>query len=117
MNTLHSGRKLLDARAIGVVIGNEALTVCLSDGRQISVPYHCFPRLDAATPLQRAHFEVCAAGRMLHWPEIDEDIEVQHIVAGRMPVKREPAHAAAVAESRVKYGPAVEISVDIVRPK
>ena len=107
MTTSHSGRKLLDARAIGVVIGNETFTVCLSDGRQISVPYHCFPRLDAASPQQRAHFEVYAGGRMLHWPEIDEDIEVQHVIAGRLPVKREPAHtvqAAAVAESRVKYG-------------
>ena len=93
-----------DVRATGIVIGNEVFIICLSDGRQISVPYHCFPRLDAATPLQRAHFEVCAGGRMLHWPEIDEDIEVRHIVTGRMPVKTEPAHASAVAESRAKYG-------------
>jgi hypothetical protein len=41
---------------------------------------------------------------MLHWPEIDEDIEVQHIIEGRLPVKEEPAHALAVAESRVRYG-------------
>jgi hypothetical protein len=104
MNTSHSGRKTLDARAIGMIVGAEVFTVCLSDGRQISVPYHCFPRLEAATLQQRAHFEMCAGGRMLHWPEIDEDIEVGHIVAGRMPVKIEPARASAVAESRVKYG-------------
>jgi len=76
----------------------------LSDGRQISVPYYCFPRLEAATPGQRAHFEMLAGGRMLHWPEIDEDIEVQHIVEGRMPVKKEPVRASAVAESPTKYG-------------
>ena len=92
-----------DARAVGLVAGNETFTVCLRDGRQIAVPYHCFPRLDAATAQQRAHFEVCAAGRMLHWPEIDEDIEVRHILEGRMPVK-ESAYASAVAESRPKYG-------------
>ena len=104
MSTSHRGRRISDARAIGVVIGPELFTICLLDGRQISVPYYCFPRLDAATPLQRAHFEVYAGGRMLHWPEIDEDIEVRHIVAGRMPVMSEPTHTSAVAESRVKYG-------------
>jgi len=104
MSISHKGRKIPDARAIGIVIGNEIFTLCLSDGRQISVPYHGFPRLDAATPQQRAHFEVCAEGRMLHWPEIDEDIEVRHIVEGRIPVKKERAHISAVAESRIAYG-------------
>ena len=88
---------------MGLVIGYESFTVCLSDGRQIFVPYHCFPRLEGAAPEEREHFEVCAGGRMLHWPDIDEDIEVKHIIEGRMPVK-EPARATAVAESRTKYG-------------
>ena len=104
MSASRSRRQVPDARAIGVVIGTEVLTVCLSDGRQISVPYYCFPRLEAATAEQRAHFEMLAGGRMLHWPEIEEDIEVRHIVEGRMPVKEEPVRAAAVPESRTKYG-------------
>jgi hypothetical protein len=41
---------------------------------------------------------------MLHWAEIDEDIEVRHIVEGRMPVKEEPTRIFAVAESPTKYG-------------
>ena len=88
---------------MGLIIGKEVFTVCLADGRQISIPYHCFPRLDAATPRQRAHFEVYAEGRLLHWPEIDEDIEVRHIVEGHMPMK-EPVRVSVVAESRAKYG-------------
>jgi hypothetical protein len=92
-----------DARAIGLVVGFQAFTVCLSDGRQISVPYHCFPRLENANQQERVHFEVCAGGRMLHWPDIDEDIEVKHIIEGRMPVKEAP-RVTAVAESRTKYG-------------
>ena len=99
-----SKQSLPDAQAVGIVIGTEVFTVCLSDGRQISVPYYCFPRLDAATPQQRGHFEVLAGGRMLHWPEIDEDIEVAHVVAGRMPVKKERSRTIGVAESRTKYG-------------
>ena len=93
----------LDARATGLIVGREVFTVCFSEGHQIDVPLASFPRLAAATPLQRAHFEVCAGGRMLHWPEIDEDIEVQHIVKGLMPVKTEPVQVSAVAEARSEY--------------
>lgn len=52
---------------------------------------------------ERDHFEVHADGRMLHWPDIDEDIEVQHIVQGRMPLKQDQAFLA-VAEGRASYG-------------
>ena len=103
MSTSHSNRKTPDARAIGLIIGKEVFTVYLSDGRQISIPYPCLPRLDAATPEQRLHFEVSMGGRLLHWPEIDEDIEVRHIVEGRMPMKK-PVQVSVVAESRAKYG-------------
>jgi hypothetical protein len=93
-----------DQKAVGIVIGGDGFSVRVSDGREISVPYRCFPRLDAATHEQRLHFEVCAGGRMLHWAEIDEDIEVRHIIEGRMPVKEEPTRTFAVAEPRTKYG-------------
>ena len=52
--------------------------------------------------MQRSHFEVYAGGKMLHWPEIDEDIEVQHIVEGRMPVKKGRS-VMVVAEERGSY--------------
>jgi len=52
---------------------------------------------------ERDHFEVHADGRMLRWPDIDEDIEVQHIVDGRMPVKKKRP-LMAVAEERAPYG-------------
>ena len=91
------------AQATGLVIGDETFTVCLRDGRQIAVPYRCYPRLEKATLKQRSHFEVYAEGKMLSWPEIDEDIEVQHVVEGRIPVKGGKA-VLAVAESRTAYG-------------
>lgn len=89
--------------AVGLLVGFECFIVSLSDGRQITVPYECFPRLDGATMVQRKHFEVCAGGRMLRWPEIDEDIEVQHLIEGRMPVKARRSMAA-VAEPSTRYG-------------
>lgn len=96
-------RRKGSARVTGIVIGLKLFTLYLSDGRQIAVPFYCYPQLSAANFRQRANFEVCAGGRMLHWPEIDEDIEVQHIVKGMTPVKTKPACASAVAETRAEY--------------
>ena len=93
------------AQAIGLVIGDEDFTVRLADGRRITTPYRCFPRLERASMKQRRRFDVYAEGRMLHWPDIDEDIEVQHVVEGRMPVKLDK-RIMAVAEERATYGTA-----------
>lgn len=87
MNISANENRYRVARAVGLILGTEEFTVCLADGRKLSVPYACYPRLERADMQQRDHFEVHANGRMLHWPDIDEDIEVQHIVEGRMPVK------------------------------
>ena len=103
MSISNSERVGSDARATGLVVGREVFTLYLSEGRTIDVPFVSFPRLATATPKQRAHFEVCAGGRMLHWPEIDEDIEVQHIVKGLTPVKAMLVNTSAVAESREQY--------------
>lgn len=105
MNTLSNKPNDSAAVAAGVVIGEREFVVCLRDGRRLAVPYRCFPRLARASSRQRAHFEVYAGGRMLHWPEIDEDIEVGHILEGRMPVKEK---CLAVAESSTPYGTSEE---------
>lgn len=51
------------------------------DGRTLGVPSAWFPRLLYATPEQRELVEI---GRMgLHWEELDEDISVAGLLAGR----------------------------------
>jgi hypothetical protein len=55
--------------------------VDLSDGRTIGVPLAWFPRLLNATSAQRATVELSRLG--LHWDEIDEDISVAGLLAGR----------------------------------
>ena len=53
----------------------------LSDGRAIGVPFAWFPRLLYATPEQRERVEI---GRMgLHWEDLDEDISIAGLLAGR----------------------------------
>ncbi len=56
--------------------------VDLMDGRTIGIPLAWFPRLFAATPAQREHYQISGTGRGLHWEEIDEDISVEGLLAG-----------------------------------
>lgn len=71
-----------DARATEVRVSDDELLVSLEDGRRIGVPLAWFPRLLAATPSQRAHFEILGEGRGIHWPEVDEDISVAALLRG-----------------------------------
>jgi hypothetical protein len=63
------------------------LAVSLSDGRTIAVPLVWFPRLVNATPQQRERYELMGKGTGIHWPDIDEDISVSGLLAGRPSVE------------------------------
>ena len=56
------------------------LIVTLTDGRTVTVPLWWYPRLLRATPEQRANLEIGRFG--IHWPEIDEDIELAGLLLG-----------------------------------
>lgn len=55
--------------------------VDLSDGRTLGVPLSWFPILEEATAEQRLRFYLSTRG--LHWEELDEDISVEGLLAGR----------------------------------
>jgi len=55
----------------------------LSDGRTLGVPLAWFPRLLHATPDERAQCRISYAGKGLHWDDLDEDISVEGLIAGR----------------------------------
>ncbi len=71
----------MDILAKAVRFDDNSMWVELSDGRTIGVPYAWFPRLLNATPRQRKGVEIGRLG--LHWEEIDEDISVAGLLAGR----------------------------------
>lgn len=71
---------------------DETLWVNLSDGRTLGVPLVWFPRLLDATPEQRA--AVALSPRGLHWEEIDEDVSVVGLIAGRGDQTRPSSRAA-----------------------
>jgi hypothetical protein len=102
MSTSENDKCRHTVRAIGLVLGAVDFTVHQEDGRLITVPYACYPRLQHADRKNLAHFEIHAEGRMLHWPELDEDIEVLHIIEGKMPVKQN-MDLMAVAEDKPGY--------------
>lgn len=72
-----------DAQAKSVAITEDALTVCLVDGRTITAPLEWFPRLAHATAAERKNWRLIGKGEGLHWPELDEDINIHDLLLGR----------------------------------
>lgn len=55
----------------------------LHEGCSVSVPLAWYPRLWYAAPGERANIEIIGAGMYIHWPDLDEDLSVAGILAGR----------------------------------
>ena len=75
--------EIQEARAQGVMVGEDSLTVNLVDGRTIIAPLAWYPRLWHGSPQERSNFEIAGDGTLIHWPELDEDLSVAGILAGR----------------------------------
>jgi hypothetical protein len=60
---------------------DNSMWVELVDGRTLGIPLAWFPRLLHATPEQRQKYELTVSG--IHWDELDEDISVAGLLAGR----------------------------------
>ncbi len=69
--------------AVAVRVSDDALTVELSDGRVLSVPVAWYPRLSHGTAEERGNWRLIGQGHGIHWPELDEDISVEGLLAGR----------------------------------
>ena len=66
-----------------VKVSGDTLTAELSAGRTISVPLDWYPRLTHATPEERDNWRLIGGGEGIHWPDLDEDISVEGLIAGR----------------------------------
>ena len=69
--------------ATSVAITEDTLTADLSDGRTISVPLTWYPRLVHATTKERCNWRLVGGGEGIHWPDLDEDLSVEGLLAGR----------------------------------
>ena len=80
MNTLVAEPVVSDA--IDVRVSNEELVVFLLDGRTISIPLEWYPRLLHASAEERLEWELIGGGEGIHWPQIDEDVQVSALIFG-----------------------------------
>ncbi len=72
-----------EARAQNVAVTDDTLAVDLSDGRTISVPLAWYPRLVHATAEERNNWRFIGDREGLHWPDLDEDVSVENLLAGK----------------------------------
>ncbi len=72
-----------EAKAQNVGVTEDTLAVDLSDGRTISVPLAWFPRLLHGTPEERNNWRFIGDKEGIHWPDLDEDISVENLLAGK----------------------------------
>ena len=70
-------------KAEGVIITEETLEAKLADGSIVSVPLAWYPRLVHATPEERDNWELVSQGQGVRWPDLDEDLSVEGLIAGR----------------------------------
>jgi hypothetical protein len=69
--------------AESVNVTEDTLSVDLSDGRNISVPLSWFPRLLHASHEERNNWRLIGKGQGIHWEDIDEDVSVEGLLAGK----------------------------------
>jgi hypothetical protein len=62
------------------------LHVDISDGRRLSMPLDWYPRLRNASSAARQNFRLIGRGEGVHWPEADEDLSLDGMLAGRRAV-------------------------------
>lgn len=74
---------IIDATPIGVRFEASRFHIELRDGREIAAPLRWFPRLERASAAQRMEWRLIAGGVGIHWPQIDEDIEIEGLLRTR----------------------------------
>jgi hypothetical protein len=81
MNTLAVEIRIPEA--LDILLTDDTLSVDLSDGRSISVPIAWFPRLLHSTEQERNNWRLIGRGQGIHWEDIDEDISIEGLLAGK----------------------------------
>ena len=69
--------------AMTIAVTEDSIIADLSDGRSISVPLTWYPRLAFAMPEERERWQLIGRGQGVHWPDLDEDISIEGLLAGR----------------------------------
>ena len=81
-------------RITAVNVSDDSLAIDLLDGRSLTVPLAWYPRLLHATEAQRKNFRVIGGGFVINWPDVDEHLSSQGLLAGVPAPSIELAHGA-----------------------
>ncbi|MEO6725820.1 MAG: DUF2442 domain-containing protein [Blastocatellia bacterium] len=69
--------------AIAVSLTDEKLIVALEDSRSITVPLAWYPRLMHGSTTERSNWQLLGDGYAIDWPDLDEHIGIEALLAGR----------------------------------
>lgn len=72
-----------DPVAVKVMVTTEHLVVELVDGRSLSVPLVWYPRLLHGSEAECQNRQLLGDGYAIEWPDLDEHIGVEGLLAGR----------------------------------
>ena len=73
----------IEPAARSVSVTDDDLVVDLVDGRRLSVPLAWYPRLLNATAAERQNCLLLGDGYAIEWPDLDEHIGMEGLLAGR----------------------------------
>ena len=73
----------IEPSARAVTVTDDDLIVDLVDGRQLRVPLAWYPRLLKATAAERQNCSLLGDGYAIEWPDLDEHIGIEGLLAGR----------------------------------
>ncbi|MDI6793869.1 MAG: DUF2442 domain-containing protein [bacterium] len=68
---------------VSVTITDKRLIVDLSDDRSIVVPLEWYPRLAHGSLEERNNWQLLGDGYAIEWPDLDEHIGIEGLLAGR----------------------------------
>ncbi|MCI0350389.1 MAG: DUF2442 domain-containing protein [Acidobacteriales bacterium] len=72
-----------DPVAVSVSFATNRLVIELADGRSFTVPLDWYPRLLHGSESERKNWQILGDGYAIEWPELDEHIGVEGLLAGR----------------------------------
>jgi hypothetical protein len=72
-----------DPIAVKATLTAEHLIVELADGRSLTVPLVWYPRLLHGSSSESSNWQLLGDGYAIEWPDLDEHIGVEGLLAGR----------------------------------
>jgi hypothetical protein len=78
-----------DPVAVSALVEDDKLVVGLADGRSLVVPLAWYPRLLHGSGAERSNWQLLGDGSAIQWPDLDEHIGVEGLLAGRRSAESE----------------------------